>query len=244
MSQDASKPITKLLSKPIQIGDTVSIALETNGRGFQGFFVELLGAFVRGHAEQEALTKVQREADSYLKWLKSPPRPSLKANVVQRHHCKLTVEDGDCEILLEADRAPMLSPEFAQLVDLVEYSGQAFSQLCRNAELRDWVDPVRARGTFYGQTPKTIRETFDHVKKAQYYYLTERDTLTNPSRVMIFSLSETIAWKRLQSPTRRAAAQTHSLSTVRSGLSRRFSGASYGTTGFMARPSSGFSRSK
>ncbi len=171
MSQDASKPRTKHLSKSIQIGETVSIALETNGRGFQGFIVELPGAFVRGQAEQEALTKVQTEADSYLRWIGSQPRPSLQTRVVQKHLCKLMVEDADCEILLDADRLPMTHQEVRELAELVKYSGLTFAELYDSAALKDWVDETRIRKTFYGQNKKTIREIFDHVKRTQYYYL-------------------------------------------------------------------------
>jgi len=145
--------------------------LETNGKGFQGFIIELPGAFVRGRTEQEALSKTIKEATSYAKWLESPAPTSTKARVVQRHQCELTVEDGDCEILLHADQDVLDQRRLAQLRDLVKHSGQTFSRLYDSVSLKDWVDSSKSRPTFYGQTPKTVRENFDHVKGAQYYYL-------------------------------------------------------------------------
>src|SRR5712692_11028319 len=115
----------RLLTKAFQ-NDTLSLALETNGRGFQGFITELPGAFVRGRTEQEALSKTEKEATSYAKWLESPAPTSTKARVVQRHRCELTVEDGDCEILLHADQDVLDQMRFAQLQDLVKHSGQTF----------------------------------------------------------------------------------------------------------------------
>jgi len=47
----------------------VSVSLETNGKGYIGYIVELPGAFIRGKTEEEAISKVDREVQSYLKWL-------------------------------------------------------------------------------------------------------------------------------------------------------------------------------
>ncbi len=162
---------TRLSSRFTRLGNSLSVGLETNGRGFMGFIVELPGAFVRGPVENEALSKVQREADSYLRWVGSQARPSLKTRVVQTHRCKLMVEDADSEILLDADRNYVSDQEFRGLVELVKYSGLAFTRLFDSAALKDWVDEARVRKTFYGQNKKTIREIVDHVKRTQFYYL-------------------------------------------------------------------------
>jgi len=96
-----------------------------------GFIVELPGAFVRGQTEQEALSKVQTEAISYLKWSGNPSRSPDGSLVVQRHQCELQVEDADCEILLDADRGIIGGIEFGQLADLALYSGEPSSNSAR-----------------------------------------------------------------------------------------------------------------
>ena len=149
----------------------LSVALETNGKGFHGFIVELPGAFVRGAKEEEALSKAQHEATSYLAWLGRELKQLPKAHIVQTHQCKLTVEDADCEILLDVDRGPMSDREFQLLVELAKHSGASFAKLYDRTQLKDWVDEARIRKTFYGQNKKTIKEIFDHVKRTQYYYL-------------------------------------------------------------------------
>jgi hypothetical protein len=151
--------------------ESLSVAMETNGKGFHGFIVELPGAYVRGPSEREAISKVPGEAKSYLAWLGQESSRLPKARIVQTHRCKLMVEDGDCEILLANDTSPMSDREFGNLVELVKYSGLTFTRLCDSAEFKDWVDEARVRKTFYGANKKTIQEVFDHVKQTQYYYV-------------------------------------------------------------------------
>ncbi len=153
------------------LGDAVSIAMETNGRASLGFIVELPGAFVRGKTQSEVLSKVNTEAKSYLDWLGIPAKPYYQTLVIQRHRCTLMVEDADSEILLDEDKRAVTRGEFEKIAELVIYSGKTFLQLYRSAKLKDWVDEARIGKTFYGERPKTIREIFDHVKLTQYYYL-------------------------------------------------------------------------
>ena len=150
---------------------SLSVAIETNGRGFHGFIVELPGAYVRGLTEEEAISKTSEEAKSYLAWLGHESSQVSKARIVQTHRCKLMIEDADCEILLTDDKSPVNMQEFQRLVELAKYSGLTFTKLYDSSELKDWVDEARIRKTFYGQTKKTIRETFEHVKQTQYYYV-------------------------------------------------------------------------
>lgn len=150
---------------------STSVAMETNGNGFHGFIVELPGAFVRGPTEEEALHKAPMETRSYLSWLGQEQVQFPKARIVQTHRCRLMVEDADCEILLDDDRRLMSDREFRSLVELVEYSGLAFTKLYDSTELKGWIDEARVRTTFYGPNKKTIQEIFDHVKRTQYYYL-------------------------------------------------------------------------
>jgi len=160
------------MRKPLIIPeDTVSVALETNGKGFIGFIVELPGAFVRGRTEEEALSKVGREIRAYMKWLGVEAKAGHGCRAVQRHRSGLMVEDADNEILLEADKGAAKDEEFRRLRDLVVYSGETFLRLYTNAGFKDWVDEARIRKTFWGESPKTIQEIFEHVRLTQYYYL-------------------------------------------------------------------------
>ena len=152
--------------------DRISVALETNGIGYIGFLAELPGAFVRGRTEEEALSKVDSEITSYLRWIGiTRPPSSYNFAVTQRHQCSLMVQDADCEILLESDRRSVEGEEFLELVKLVRYSGETFVALYNQSQLKNWIDQTRIRKTFYGENPKTIQEIFDHVNGTQYYYL-------------------------------------------------------------------------
>lgn len=158
----------KLLVIPNEI---VSVALETNGKGFLGFIVELPGAFIRGRTEEEALSKVRREISAYMRWLGLKKKANCKCKVVQRHQSKLMVEDADNELIFEDDKCAMKEEEFQNLCNLVAYSGETFLKLYNNAMHKDWIDEARIRKTFWGDNPKTIQEIFEHVRLTQYYYL-------------------------------------------------------------------------
>jgi hypothetical protein len=173
--QQSRNDATHLIAFARELSDaaaeSLSVALETNGIGFHGFIVELPGAYVRGPSEREAVSKAAGEAGSYLAWLRQESGRFPNPRIVQSHRCKLMVEDADCEILLADDRRPINDQEFLHLVELSRYSGLTFNGLYDSAEFKDWVDEARIRKTFYGETKKTIKETFDHVKRTQYYYL-------------------------------------------------------------------------
>lgn len=161
-----------MLKKPsIKIVNQLSIAFETNGNGYIGYVVELPGAFVRGKTEEEAIAKVNREVNLYLKWLGLKSKTDYRIQIVQRHQSNLRVEDADNEILLEADKGVTGEEDLGDLFELVRYSGESFLQLYTKTKLKDWVDEKRIRKTFYGDNPKCVQEIFDHVKACQYYYL-------------------------------------------------------------------------
>lgn len=161
-----------MVKKPsIKLCDVVSIAFETNGKGYIGFIIELPGAFIRGRTEKEAIGKAEGEVNIYLKWLGIKQKNGYKIQIVQRHESSLSVEDADNEILLEADKEIIKKEEFGNLLDLVWYSGKTFLQIYTPAKFKDWIDEPRIRKTFYGENPKTIQEILEHVKGCQYYYL-------------------------------------------------------------------------
>jgi hypothetical protein len=165
---------TRLVPK---VGKDVGVALETNGKGYVGFLVELPGAYVRGRTREEALSKVDAEVRSYLRWLGAKhTRAGPVARVVQEHRCTLMVDDADSEILLDADKGRMGKKEFTWMRALALHSGETFAKVFEGAKLKDWVDESRVRSTFYGPNPKTIREISDHVNGTQWYYLSRTRT--------------------------------------------------------------------
>jgi len=152
--------------------DSLSVAFETNGKGHLGFIAELPGAFLRGRSEAEALAKLDCEVECYLRWLGiANPKKRYGSTVVQRHTSSLTVEDADCEILLEADRRAVGGKELDNLSALSLFSGRSLLQTCSGAKLKDWVDEARVRKCFHGNNPTTVQEVFQHVKGTQLYYL-------------------------------------------------------------------------
>jgi len=153
------------------VSNPVTVAFETNGSGYMGFLCDYPGAFVRGKTIDEALSKVEHEIKIYQKWLGMDIEQDIVPKVVQIHKSSLKVEDADNEILLNADKGNMDIKKFEMLADLLTNSAKATFEIFDNAKFKDWIDPDRVRATFYGHTPKTIREIFEHIDSVQYYYL-------------------------------------------------------------------------
>ena len=166
----------------VQLKDIVSAGFETNGKGHLGFIVELPGAFVRGKTERQALDKVKKEVDLYLKWLGMEPKHDYEIRIVQRHKSNAVVEDADTAILLEADRGEIRVEEFKRLVDLARYSKETFVKLYTSTQHKDWIDESRIRKTFYGDNPATIQRIFDHVRNCQFYYLSRIGITEEPAK--------------------------------------------------------------
>jgi hypothetical protein len=150
----------------------LTVSFETNGKGYLGFIAELPGAFVRGRDKEEALSKVPREASSYLRWSTGAADPTpYRVKVAEVRRSTVDVDDADSEILIEADKKPLNRHQLAELREVAMRSGASFVGLYSEARLKDWTDPARVRKTFHGDNPKTVRETFDHVKEAHNFYL-------------------------------------------------------------------------
>jgi hypothetical protein len=155
----------------IKLPDRLTLAFETNGKGYIGYIVELPGAYIRDRTKEEAIAKVNLEVGSYLRWLKIKPARDYEIKIVQTHVSSLMVEDADNEILLDADKTRLTEHEFKSLTALVNCSGETFTRLYAESKLKNWVDKTRVRKTFYGENPSTIHKIFDHVKGCQHYYL-------------------------------------------------------------------------
>ena len=128
--------------------------------------------FCRGKTLDEALSKVQHEVKIFKKWLGMDIEQDIVPKVVQIHKSSLKVEDADNEILLNDDKEKMDIKEFEMLDNMfVTKSAKSTFDIFDNAKYKDWIILTRTRATFYGHTPKTIREIFEHIDSVQYYYL-------------------------------------------------------------------------
>lgn len=151
--------------------EALSLGLETNGKGYIGFVIELPGAFVRGSTEEAAISKACVESISYLSWLGIEPPRKISVSIVQTTKSYAAVEDGDSKILLDADKLSMSAGEFRTLIVIAKRSADAFMKTYESIPYKSMVDNSRIRETFYGNSPKTATEIFNHVNDCQSYYL-------------------------------------------------------------------------
>lgn len=153
------------------MGREISIAIETNGKGYLGFISELPGAFIRGKTLGEALSKAEYEAIIYQKWSGKKDILEYNAKVVQMHESNLMVEDADTEILLNVDKGKMEDFQFENYIKLARKSCLSALNMYSATKHKNWIDEERIRKTFYGDVPKSVQEIFDHIDSVQYYYL-------------------------------------------------------------------------
>ncbi len=170
-ASQATRPQESVVSLLRCVQPNLTVAVESNGKGFIGFIVDLPGAFVRGRTESEAMSKVNAEAGRFLAWAGMGGSGRFQGFVVQRCVSRLAVEDADSLILVDADRRKMRPEEFRAFSDLALYSGQTFEGVYQGAKLKGWVDPAKVRASFHGPCPSTIEATRSHVARTQAYYL-------------------------------------------------------------------------
>lgn len=158
------------------MSDIISIAFETNGKGYLGYILEFPGAFIRGRTIDEALSKVEQEIRTYQRWRGVQSKLKSKTKIVQIHQSTLMIEDADSEILLDMDKEKMEEKEFNEYIELIKKSGISTLSIYQNAKFKNWLDEARRGKTFYGDVPISIQRIFEHIDSVQYFYLSRIST--------------------------------------------------------------------
>lgn len=135
------------------------------------------GAFVRGKTRAEAIAKFDGEIRSYLQW-STGERPSYSVDfpvtIVQEKNSELQIFDADSDILFAAECGEMRPEEFERLKYLVLKSASDFQMLYDSIPNPD-ISQRPPRKTFYGMTPRTPREMYEHTNSVTNYYCGEID---------------------------------------------------------------------
>lgn len=156
----------------VELIPALGLVSEFNSRGCLIHFPAYPGAYVRGPDDAVASSKASDEARSFAGWagMAVPPgTPRVTARVKAEDHVR--IDDGDSEVLLDADRGPLGESEFGRRCDLVVRSAECIARLYGSIPDPDWPDPAKARTTFYGPTPATARQMLSHMDGIAEYYL-------------------------------------------------------------------------
>ena len=141
---------------------------EHNGGDSLLFADEFAGAFTRGGSKDAALTKMPAEIKSYLRWKGGPIPDSLEPEIIQEKRSGLTVSDADSDVIFDSERGELSLSEYAELKALALKSAKDFLALYNSVpDINKSCLPPRE--TFYGQTPRTALEMYEHTKSVNSY---------------------------------------------------------------------------
>ncbi len=132
---------------------------------------ELLGCYSMAKTSKEALEKIPSSIRQYLDWLRVHGEPvpdskePIEIDVVKEVSTHVDVSDGDSEILLDHDQAPLADEELKTFLRLMNYAREDTIATLRHVshETLDWKpDPT---------TKRSIREIVVHLAYVEFWYL-------------------------------------------------------------------------
>lgn len=145
---------------------------EHNGPDSLLYASNFVGAFTRGENKTIALQKMIPEVASYLEWKGEPVPACLEPIITQEKRSSLMISDADSDVLFEEEKKPLSETEYRELKALALKSAQSFLDLYEAIPDKHQ-SCLPFRKTFYGQTPRTAYEMYEHTKNVNGYYFGE-----------------------------------------------------------------------
>ncbi|MGN1095715.1 MAG: hypothetical protein ACI4QR_04935, partial [Eubacteriales bacterium] len=97
----------------------VECVWEHNGDDTLLYAIDFPGAYSRGASKDIAISKMEREVFSYLKWKGLAVPERITAEIVQESSCSLDVCDADSDVLFDTEKLPLTYDEYNSLKELV-----------------------------------------------------------------------------------------------------------------------------
>jgi hypothetical protein len=145
---------------------------EHNGNDTLLLSESLIGAFTRGASLDIALSKMEAEAASYLKWRGAPAPEAFETEVIEEKASTLNIGNADSDVIFASEKGPLTSSEYHQLKGLALKSARDFEALYQAIPDKS-ESCLPHRKTFYGQAPRTAKEMYEHTKNVNAYYFGE-----------------------------------------------------------------------
>lgn len=151
----------------------VEAALESNGKGFAAWGMNLPGAYARAESREDALRKLEAEAVHFARWAYGGlTHAEAQARVLQEHQTTMPVEDADTDILFTGEKEPLAIGDFARMRAWVVNSSHDLRLMAESLPSRTETN-LPERETFYGLRPRTADDALHHVNAVTAYYLGE-----------------------------------------------------------------------
>lgn len=136
------------------------------------YAVDYIGAYARGESLEAAMAKMNAEIASYSLWKGQSCEEDVIIEIIQEKSSGLQIADADSDVLFDAERAPLSRKEYEELKALVLKSACDFYALYASVP-NQHESCLPQRRTFYGQTPRTAQEMYEHTKNVNDYYFAE-----------------------------------------------------------------------
>lgn len=147
---------------------------EHNGCDSLLYSANYVGAFTRGTTKEIAISKMPQEIITYLRWKGDAIPTSFDVDVSQEKSSTLEICDADSDVIFEEEKIPLTLEEYTTLKSLAIKSANDFGALYDAIPDKN-KSCLPIRRTFYGQTPRTAKEMYDHTKNVNAYYFGEID---------------------------------------------------------------------
>lgn len=150
---------------------TIRCVWEHNGNDSLLYCVDLVGAYTRGESLEVAVSKMNEEVSSYLKWLGKDIPDEIKIEIVEGWETELLVSDADSEAIFNSGKK-LTFEEYSILKALALKSAKDFLVLYNSIEDKH-KSVLPERKTFYGSVPRTASDMYEHTKNVNAYYFGE-----------------------------------------------------------------------
>lgn len=150
----------------------VSCVWEHNGADSLLYSDNFIGAYTRGESKEIALSKMEKEIRSYHNWIGEACDDTLDVEIMQEKTSKLNICDADSDVLFEKEKGELTFNEYSCLKALTLQSAKDFLRLYEAIPDKN-KSCIASRQTFYGKTPSTAHEMYEHTKSVNAYYFGE-----------------------------------------------------------------------
>lgn len=145
---------------------------EHNGDDTLLYAVDWVGAYTRGENLPAAMEKIHAEIAAYLSWNPGAAFSDPGIEIVQEKRSDLRIADADSDVIFEEEKQPLSMDEYLDLKALALKSARDFQALYDSVPNK-LESCLPRRKTFYGDTPRTAQEMYDHTKNVNAYYFGE-----------------------------------------------------------------------
>lgn len=150
----------------------INCVWEHNGNDTLLYALGFAGAYTRGEELKIAKQKMPAEIASYIKWSEARDIEISEIVISEEKISELEIRDADSDVIFNNEKIPLTADQYKKLKTLALKSAEDFIILYNSIADKDAVF-AQKRKTFYGWTPCSANEMYEHTKNVNEYYFAE-----------------------------------------------------------------------